>query len=203
MCYPVANREVFPLWREVSTVYHESIPGHHLQVGLAVAERANLTSFQRLLSWNCGHGEGWALYAERVMDMLGFLDDPADRLGYLICRALRIARVVIDIGLHMELTPPFAGVWTYESAVQFLMDTAWLTQDYAQSEINRYIAWPGQAITYKIGEGYWLAARDRAVAAGCPLPEFHDRVLRAGSVPLALLEQLADEAIAQVLATHS
>jgi uncharacterized protein (DUF885 family) len=191
MCYPVAGRESFPLWREVSTVYHESIPGHHLQVGLSVVERDRLTSFQRMLSWNAGYGEGWALYAERVMDMLGLLQDPADRLGYLICRALRIARVVIDIGLHMDLPAPFAGPWSYENTVRYLAESTWMPLAGAQSEINRYIAWPGQAITYRIGEQYWVKARERAVAAGMPLVEFHDRLLRAGSVPLALLEELS------------
>ena len=190
MCYPVANRETFPLWREASTVYHESIPGHHLQIGLTVLERENLTSFQRLLSWNCGYGEGWALYAERVMDMLGFLQDPADRLGYLICRALRIARVVIDIGLHLDLPAPHGDAWTYENTVEYLIDSAWLPRDGAESEINRYISWPGQAITYKIGEEYWIAARSRAEQAGVPLAEFHDRLLRAGSVPLSMLDKL-------------
>jgi uncharacterized protein (DUF885 family) len=191
MCYPVANRETFPLWREVSTVYHESIPGHHLQIGVSLLERENLTSFQRLLSWNCGYGEGWALYAERVMDMLGFLQDPADRLGYLICRALRIARVVIDIGLHMDLPAPHGTEWSYENTVEYLIESAWLTRAGAESEINRYIAWPGQAITYKIGEEYWLAARTRAEQAGVPLVEFHERLLRSGSMPLAMLEELS------------
>jgi uncharacterized protein (DUF885 family) len=191
MCYPVANRETFPLWREVSTVYHESIPGHHLQIGISLLERENLTSFQRLLSWNCGYGEGWALYAERVMDMLGFLQDPADRLGYLICRALRIARVVIDIGLHMDLPAPHGTEWSYENTVEYLIESAWLTRAGAESEINRYIAWPGQAITYKIGEEYWLAARTRAEQAGVPLVEFHERLLRSGSMPLAMLEELS------------
>ena len=191
MCYPVANRETFPLWREVSTVYHESIPGHHLQIGISLLERENLTSFQRLLSWNCGYGEGWALYAERVMDILGFLQDPADRLGYLICRALRIARVVIDIGLHMDLPAPHGTEWSYENTVEYLIESAWLTRAGAESEINRYIAWPGQAITYKIGEEYWLAARTRAEQAGVPLVEFHERLLRSGSMPLAMLEELS------------
>ena len=191
MCYPVANRETFPLWREVSTVYHESIPGHHLQIGVALLERENLTSFQRLLSWNCGYGEGWALYAERVMDMLGFLQDPADRLGYLICRALRIARVVIDIGLHMDLPSPHGAEWSYENTVEYLIESAWLTRAGAESEINRYIAWPGQAITYKIGEEYWLAARARAEKSGVPLVEFHERLLRSGSMPLWMLEELS------------
>jgi uncharacterized protein (DUF885 family) len=191
MCYPVANRETFPLWREVSTAYHESIPGHHLQIGISLLERENLTSFQRLLSWNCGYGEGWALYAERVMDMLGFLQDPADRLGYLICRALRITRVVIDIGLHMDLPAPHGTEWSYENTVEYLIESAWLTRAGAESEINRYIAWPGQAITYKIGEEYWLAARARAEQAGVHLVEFHERLLRSGSMPLAMLEELS------------
>ncbi len=96
----------FSTWREVTTVFHEGVPGHHLQIGQTVYRRETLNRWQRLMCWVSGHGEGWALYAERLMDELGYLEDPGDRLGMLDAQALRAARVIVDIGMHLELEIP-------------------------------------------------------------------------------------------------
>jgi hypothetical protein len=104
--YPTQGRTQFPLWGEVSICYHEAVPGHHLQVGMMRYRRDRLDRFQRTMAWNAGHGEGWALYAERLMGELGYLDDPAFELGMLRAQAMRAVRVVVDIGLHLELAIP-------------------------------------------------------------------------------------------------
>ena len=122
------GRETFSTWREVTTVYHEGVPGHHLQIATAVYERESLNDFQRLMAGTCGHGEGWALYAERLMRELGYLDDDGDLLGMLDAQLFRAARVVIDIGMHLELEIP-AGTgfhegerWTPELGLEFMLD---------------------------------------------------------------------------------
>ncbi|WP_205856901.1 DUF885 domain-containing protein, partial [Phytoactinopolyspora endophytica] len=121
--------ETFSTWRETTTVFHEGVPGHHLQVAQVAYLKEQLNRWQRLFCWISGHGEGWALYAERLMAELGYLDDPADRLGMLDGQALRAARVVIDIGVHLQLDIPEevvrrdglpAGPWTGEAAYEFL-----------------------------------------------------------------------------------
>jgi uncharacterized protein (DUF885 family) len=98
----------FDTWRELTTVYHEGVPGHHLQIAQAVYNRAELNSWRRLLAGSSGHAEGWALYAERLMEQLGYLDDPADRLGMLDGQRMRAARVVLDIGVHLGKPRPTA-----------------------------------------------------------------------------------------------
>src|SRR3546814_18694122 len=90
----------------ISTVVHEGVPGHHLQVAQTAYRKESLNRWQRLMCWVSGHGEGWALYAERLMEDLGYLEDPADRLGMLDGQSFRAARVIIDIGMHLELTIP-------------------------------------------------------------------------------------------------
>ena len=98
--------ESFSTWREVTTVFHEGVPGHHLQVGQTAYRSELLNRWQRLMCWVSGHGEGWALYAERLMDELGYLDDPADKLGMLDAQSFRAARVIVDIGMHLQLEIP-------------------------------------------------------------------------------------------------
>ncbi|MFM7828541.1 MAG: DUF885 domain-containing protein, partial [Actinomycetota bacterium] len=123
--YPANGRTKFPLWSEPTTAYHEGVPGHHLQVGMATVNSEKLSRFQRN-EFVCGHGEGWALYAERLMDELGFLGKPEYRLGYLYAQAFRAARIVVDLGMHCELAIPkeskwHAGEsWTPELALEFL-----------------------------------------------------------------------------------
>ena len=111
----------FDTWRELTTVYHEGVPGHHLQIGQAVVNRGQLNTWRRQLAGTSGHAEGWALYAERLMEELGYLDDPADRLGMLDGQRMRAARVVLDIGVHLgKQRPDGAGPWTGEYAFEFM-----------------------------------------------------------------------------------
>jgi uncharacterized protein (DUF885 family) len=186
----------FSTWRETTTVFHEGVPGHHLQVAQAVYRREVLNRWQRLLCWVSGHGEGWALYAERLMADLGFLDDPGDRLGMLDGQAFRAARVVVDIGVHLELDVPdqlvdkdelAAGPWTPESAYTFLRNHTRLPEENLRFELDRYLGWPGQAPSYKIGERIWLAARDDVryrKGDAFDLREFHRAALDLGALGL-------------------
>ena len=120
----------FPLWGEVSICYHEGVPGHHLQVAQVRYLADELTRFQRLLAWSAGHGEGWALYAERLMGELGYLDNPDYELGMLRAQAMRAVRVIVDIGMHLELPIPDdesyhpGERWTPELALPFVIERA-------------------------------------------------------------------------------
>ncbi|NTW42585.1 MAG: DUF885 domain-containing protein, partial [Cellulomonadaceae bacterium] len=158
----------FTTWREKTTVFHEGVPGHHLQVGQAVYERATLNSWRRLACWVSGHGEGWALYAERLMADLGFMDDPGDRLGMLDGQRMRAARVVLDIGVHLGLPCPErwgGGTWDHDKAWEFLKANVNMPEGFLRFELNRYLGWGGQAPAYKIGQRLWETARDEALAA--------------------------------------
>jgi uncharacterized protein (DUF885 family) len=183
----------FATWRELSTVYHEGVPGHHLQIAQTAYLRDRLNSWRRLASWVSGHGEGWALYAERLMAELGYLDDPADYLGLLDSQSLRAARVVIDIGVHCGLPAPAevgGGEWTYDKAWQLLTAHSSKSEGTLRFELDRYLGWPGQAPAYKIGERLWLQLRadaDAAAGDGFDLREFHQRALNLGSVGLDVL----------------
>ncbi|MEU0879664.1 DUF885 domain-containing protein [Lentzea sp. NPDC005914] len=195
------GKTVFPTWRETSTVYHEGVPGHHLQCATAVYQSQTLNDFQRLMCWVSGHGEGWALYAERLMRELGYLDDDGDLLGMLDAHLFRAARVIIDIGMHLELEIP-AGTgfhpgerWTPELGLEFMLTRTLQEPAAARDELDRYLGWPGQAPAYKLGERLWLAARDDARArkgADFDLKRFHKEALEMGSMGLdTLRERLA------------
>lgn len=188
--------EEFTTWREKTTVYHEGVPGHHLQIGQTVYRAELLNRYQRLLMWSSGHGEGWALYAERLMAELGFLDDPGDRLGMLDSQGFRAARVVLDIGIHLELPIPVGTgfhegeVWTPHLGLEFLRVHASMDDQLRQDELNRYLGWPGQAPSYKVGERVWLQARADAQArlgADFDLRAFHTAALNLGGLGLDLL----------------
>ncbi|MFD4430880.1 DUF885 domain-containing protein [Nocardia sp. NPDC058497] len=196
------GKEQFTTWREVSVVYHEGVPGHHLQVATAVLAADTLNRYQRMLSFVDGHGEGWALYAERLMHELGYLSDDGNLFGMLCEQLLRAARVIVDIGMHLELEIP-AGTgfhegerWTPDLGLEFLLTRTLTEPARARFEIDRYLGWPGQAPAYKLGERGWLAARDEARArAGesFSLKAFHTRALRMGGMGLDTLRaQLAD-----------
>ncbi|HKC27322.1 MAG TPA: DUF885 domain-containing protein, partial [Jatrophihabitans sp.] len=183
----------FSTWRERTTVYHEGVPGHHLQIAQTAYRREILNRWRRLASWISGHGEGWALYAERLMADLGYLDDPADYLGMLDGQSLRAARVVLDIGVHCGMPAPAevgGGEWTYDKAWQFLSAHANMPDEFLRFELDRYLGWPGQAPSYKIGERLWLQLREDAKAregASFDLKTFHRRALDVGSVGLDVL----------------
>jgi uncharacterized protein (DUF885 family) len=185
----------FATWRELTTVYHEGVPGHHLQIAQAVECKDLLNRWRRLASWVSGHGEGWALYAEWLMADLGFMDDPGNRLGLLDGQSLRAARVVIDIGVHCDLPAPAAvggGSWTYDKAWQYLTSHANMAPEFLRYELERYLGWPGQAPSYKIGERLWLQLRDETRAregADFDLKAFHRRALDLGSLGLDILRQ--------------
>ncbi|WP_293787787.1 DUF885 domain-containing protein [uncultured Aeromicrobium sp.] len=180
----------FDTWRELTTVYHEGVPGHHLQLGLALAEQDRLNAWRRV-NWNSGHGEGWALYAERLMDELGYLSTPADRLGMLDAQRLRAARVVLDIGVHLELPKPDgSGTWTGDDAFGFLARHVAMNDGFVRFEANRYLGWAGQAPSYKVGQREWERLRDDWVNRhGSDLRRFHAEALAAGSVGLDTLRQ--------------
>ena len=183
----------FATWQEKTTVYHEGVPGHHLQVGQATYVSETLNRWRRLMCWVSGHGEGWALYAEKLMADLGFMDDPGDYLGMLDSQRLRAARVVLDIGFHLGLEAPDSlggGIWNREKAWQFLTDNVAMDRSFLAFELDRYLGWPGQAPSYKIGQRLWEQFRDEAKAeAGSDfdLKAFHTKALNLGSVGLDTL----------------
>ena len=183
--------EEFDTWRELTTVYHEGVPGHHLQIGQAVYNRAQLNSWRRLLAGTSGHAEGWALYAERLMQDLGYLDDPADRLGMLDGQRMRAARVVLDIGMHLgKPRPDGEGVWDADYALAFMGRNVTMPDEFVRFEVNRYLGWPGQAPSYKVGQRIWEQVRDEyAAARGAEfsIKEFHRRALDMGGVGLETL----------------
>ncbi|HEY2673359.1 MAG TPA: DUF885 domain-containing protein [Rugosimonospora sp.] len=185
----------FSTWREVTTVYHEGAPGHHLQVAQTAVRAELLNRWQRLLSWCSGHGEGWALYAENLMDELGYLQDPGDKLGMLDSQAFRASRVIVDIGMHLELEIPADNPfgfhpgerWTPELGWEFLRAHCRVPDENLRFELNRYLGWPGQAPSYKVGERFWLTAREDARARkgkDFDLKEFHRAALDLGSIGL-------------------
>ena len=196
------DKTEFSTWREVSTVYHEGVPGHHLQIATAVYQAASLNKYQRLMAFTSGHGEGWALYAERLMQDLGFLSDDGELLGMLSDQLFRAARVVVDLGMHLELEiPAGAGFhegerWTPELGLEFMLTRTITDAAHVHDEIDRYLGWPGQAPAYKIGERLWLAAREdakRRQGDTFDMKDFHTRALKLGGMGLdTLREQLAE-----------
>lgn len=181
----------FDTWRELTTVYHEGVPGHHLQIAQAVYNRAELNSWRRLLAGTSGHAEGWALYAERLMEQLGYLDDPADRLGMLDGQRMRAARVVLDIGVHLgKPRLDGDGVWDADYALDFLRRNVNMSDQFVQFEVNRYLGWPGQAPSYKVGQRIWEQVRDavqQAEGDAFSFKGFHKRALDVGGVGLDTL----------------
>ncbi|MDO4898541.1 MAG: DUF885 domain-containing protein [Rothia sp. (in: high G+C Gram-positive bacteria)] len=193
-----AGEDTFGTWRETSTVYHEGTPGHHLQIATATAMAESLNQWRASACWVSGHGEGWALYAERLMEELGYLSDPGDRMGMLDAQRLRAARVVFDIGVHCGFEIPQRwvaelglepGVWDAESGYAFLEANLDMAEGNRRFEFLRYLGWPGQAPSYKVGERLWLQLRDAARAAGVADKDFHTRALMLGSVGIDTLKR--------------
>lgn len=199
--YPTLGKTRFPLWREVSICYHEGVPGHHLQLAQTKYLAEELSRYQRSASFVSGHGEGWALYAERLMGELGYLDDPAYELGMLAAQAMRAVRVIVDIGMHLELSIPAASdylpgaTWNGENALPFVIERSRFPADFMASEVDRYLGLPGQAISYKVGERVWLECRADAEArhgADFDLKAWHAHALDLGGLGLdALRAELA------------
>ncbi|WRH26402.1 DUF885 family protein [Arthrobacter sp. JZ12] len=189
------GEDTFTTWKETTTVYHEGVPGHHLQIATATYQRGLLNSWRRNAVWVSGHGEGWALYAERLMEDLGYLSDPGDRLGMLDAQRMRVARVVFDIGVHLELEIPErwgTGTWTPEKGYDFLKKNIAISEGQLNFEFNRYLGWPGQAPAYKIGQRLWEQIRDEVKqreGEDFNLRDFHTRALNLGSVGLDTLRR--------------
>ncbi|MFG2806071.1 DUF885 domain-containing protein [Streptomyces massasporeus] len=167
---PTMGETRFPVYDLVSTWYHEGVPGHHLQLAQWKHVAQNLSRYQASVGMVSANAEGWALYAERLMDELGFLTDPERRLGYLDAQMMRAVRVIIDIGMHLELTIPDDSPfhpgerWTAELAQEFFGSHSSRPADFVESELTRYLSMPGQAIGYKLGERAWLLGRENARA---------------------------------------
>ena len=175
-----------------STLYHETYPGHHLQGAIALELGDRVHPLARYLS-NSGYTEGWALYSERLADELGLYSGPLDRLGMLSDQAARAARLVVDSGIHVQ-------GWSRERAVEYLRaNTAWPSGD-IEAEVDRYIAWPGQATAYMLGMLEIRRLRELAEAElgeDFDLRGFHDRVLENGSVTLPMLKDSIEAWIRQ------
>ncbi|WP_207839079.1 DUF885 domain-containing protein [Williamsia soli] len=186
------QQNVFHTWQETTTVFHEGVPGHHLQLGSAMVS-PELNRWRKLASFTSGHGEGWALYAERLMGELGWLDDPGDRMGMLDSQRLRAARVVVDIGVHCGLRAPESvggGTWDAEKAWAFLTAAVAMDRTVLRFELNRYLGWPGQAPSYALGQRVWQQARDTYARTNPThsLKDFHSKVLALGGVSLDVLK---------------
>ena len=184
---PMLGKDEVSSWHLVSTWYHEAVPGHHLQVATVTIEKERLTRFQRTAAWISGYGEGWALYAERFMNELGAFDEPGIEMGYLSAQALRAARIVVDIGMHLGYTDFDGNVWNAESSCKLLNEQALLDEAHSRSETDRYLGWPGQAISYKVGERVWMAAREdarRRLGSAFNMKRFHTYALKIGPMGL-------------------
>jgi uncharacterized protein (DUF885 family) len=182
---------ISPLWEVETTVAHEAVPGHHLQIARA-AELTGLPRFRRSAGFTA-YDEGWALYAETLGFELGLYRDPPSRFGHLQWQAFRAARLVVDTGLH-------ALGWSRERAIEFMVERTGEARESVTSEVDRYLSDPGQALAYMIGQLKIIELRDRArqrLGERFEIREFHSVVLDQGGVPLSLLERSVDEWIAR------
>jgi len=196
---PTMGETRFPVYDLVSTWYHEGVPGHHLQIAQWTHVADSLSRYQASIGQVSANCEGWALYAERLMDELGFLPDPERRLGYLDAQMMRACRVIVDIGMHagMEIpadSPFHPGErWTPELAQEFFGRHSSRPADFVESELTRYLSMPGQAIGYKLGERAWLLGRENARKAhgdAFDAKAWHMAALSQGSLGL---DDLVDE----------
>ncbi|MFD1831062.1 DUF885 domain-containing protein [Streptomyces desertarenae] len=168
---PTMGQTRFPVYDLVTTWYHEGVPGHHLQLAQWTYVADRLSRYQTSVGMVSANAEGWALYAERLMDELGFLHDAELRLGYLDAQMMRSTRVIVDIGMHLGLEIPDHSPfhpgeqWTPRLAQEFFGLHSGRPADFVESELVRYLGMPGQAIGYKLGERAWLKGREAARAA--------------------------------------
>ncbi|MEG3634416.1 DUF885 domain-containing protein [Micromonospora palythoicola] len=190
-----------PVWRHVGTLCHEGLPGHHLQHAITLTT-ADLHPWQRTLCQVHGYAEGWAHYAERLADELGLYAGPAERLGMLDGQMWRAARVVVDLGLHLDLPIPAgngftdASRWSHPVAVDLLTRVAGLDAATARFEVDRYLGWPAQALAFKVGARLWQQARqdaERRAGAAFDRKRFHHTALALGPMGLdPLRDRLAE-----------
>lgn len=189
----ITNLSSRTLYTLEALTLHESVPGHHLQIALA-RELDSMPDFRKNLYINA-FGEGWGLYAEFLGHEMGFYKDPYSLFGRLTYDMWRACRLVIDVGLHKK-------GWTKEQATNYLADHTALSLVEVNTEVNRYISWPGQALAYKIGELKILELRRRTEAAlkeNFDVRTFHDMILSNGSVTLSVLEKITDRFIEEKL----
>lgn len=196
---PTMGETRFPVYDLVSTWYHEGVPGHHLQLAQWAHVAEDLSRYQATLGGVSANAEGWALYAERLMDELGFLRDAETRIGYLDAQMMRAVRVIVDIGMHLELEIPADSPfhpgerWTPELAQEFFGAHSSRPADFVESELTRYLSIPGQAIGYTLGQRAWLQGRANARAAhgdSFDAKAWHMAALSQGSLGL---DTLVDE----------
>ncbi|MGW2592938.1 DUF885 domain-containing protein [Streptomyces sp. NPDC001515] len=196
---PTMGQTRFPVYDLVSTWYHEGVPGHHLQLAQWIHVAGDLSRYQATVGMVSSNIEGWALYAERLMDELGFLADAEERLGYLDAQMMRAMRVIVDIGMHLELRIPGDSPfcpgrrWTPDLAREFIGAHSSRPADYVESQLIRYLTMPGQAIGYKLGERAWLLGRENARkrrGESFDLKAWHMAALSQGSLGL---DDLVDE----------
>ncbi|GAA3701179.1 DUF885 domain-containing protein [Zhihengliuella alba] len=198
-----AGEDEFTTWAETTTVYHEGVPGHHLQIATQTRLKELLNNWRRHACFTSGHAEGWALYAERLMLDLGHLADPGDHMGMLDMQRMRAARVVFDIGVHLGLEIPEqwrdelladggASTWTPEVGFEFLKRHLAISEGQLKFEFTRYLGWPGQAPSYKVGQRLWEEIRDQRrqnEGEAFDLKAFHTQALAVGSVGLDTLRR--------------
>jgi uncharacterized protein (DUF885 family) len=189
----LSNMSELPVYQMETLAYHEGAPGHHFQSSIA-QELQDVPMFQKL-TWYSAYGEGWALYAEKMGKDMGAFTDPYQDFGRLSYEVFRAARLVVDTGIH-------AKRWTEKQAQEFMLTNTPMTRGDIENEVQRYIVWPGQAVSYKVGMLTILELRQKAMDAlggKFDYREFHDVVLTNGSIPLSLLSQEVDAYIAQKL----
>jgi uncharacterized protein (DUF885 family) len=188
---PILDPKTFNYTGMETLFLHEAIPGHHYQIALQY-ENEDLPKFRRFL-WYGAYGEGWALYTESLGKELGLYTDPYQQFGNLGDEIHRAIRLVVDVGIHTK-------GWTREQAIQYMLDNEAISEEGAIAEIERYMAIPAQALSYKIGQLKIMELRDKAersLGEKFSLAQFHDEVLRYGCLPLDVLEAIIDKWIVE------
>tara|TARA_R110002073_G_scaffold119441_13_gene260786 strand:- start:3616 stop:5340 length:1725 start_codon:yes stop_codon:yes gene_type:complete len=184
-----SNLKAQPLYTLEALTFHEGVPGHHLQS--AVAMELDVPEFRKTL-YHSAYGEGWGLYSEFLGKEMGFYQDPYSDFGRLTYETWRAVRLVVDTGMH-------AFGWSRDKAIQYMLDNTALSEPDVIAEIDRYITWPAQALSYKIGEIKIRALRKKAedtLGENFDLRAFHDMIIGNGSLPIAILEEVVNQWIA-------